>query len=60
MILRFGFDNSAAYCIARFQAQTGCAHAFQVVVDLGYAGCDCFSYAAPVVVPARTLFSQLL
>lgn len=53
-------DDRLSPSLARFQAQTGCAHALQAVVDLDYAGCDCFSYAAPVVVPARTLFSQLL
>ncbi len=53
-------DAKLSPALAYFQAHTGCAHAFQVVVDGDYVGRDCFSYTGPVVVPARTLFSQLL
>ena len=34
-------------------------HAFQAVIDEDYADVDVFSYKAPVIVPARTLLSQL-
>ena len=34
-------------------------HAFQVVMDLPYADANPFSRPNPVIVPARTLLSQL-
>ncbi len=43
-----------------FQAQTRAAHAFQAVLDLEYLDSDCFKHTKPIVVPARTLLSQLL
>jgi hypothetical protein len=36
------------------------AIAFQAVTDLPYVDVDCFGRTDPVVVPARTLLSQLL
>lgn len=45
--------------LAHFQAQTGAAHAFQVVLDADYVDADPFSRHDPCVVPARTLLSQL-
>lgn len=36
------------------------AHTLQVVMDLPFENVDCFSYKAPVIVPARTFLSQLL
>jgi hypothetical protein len=35
-------------------------HAFQAVIEMPYQAVDCFSRTDPVVVPARTLLSQLL
>ena len=46
--------------LARFQRLTGAAHAFQVVYDVPFAERDLFECKEPVVVPARTLFSQLV
>jgi hypothetical protein len=46
--------------LSRFQAQTGAAHAFQAVLDLPWVERDLFSIHEPVVVPARTLLSQLV
>ncbi len=46
--------------LAYFQQATGAEHAFQVVLDLEYEAIDCFAYRRPVVVPARTLLSQLV
>lgn len=43
-----------------FQAATRAEHAFQVVLDLDFESIDCFAYSRPVVVPARTLLSQLV
>ena len=34
-------------------------HAFQAVVDDAFVDVDAFSYKAPVIIPARTLLSQL-
>jgi uncharacterized protein len=45
--------------LAYFQAQTKTPHAFQVVINLPFESADCFSVHRPVVVPARTLLSQL-
>jgi len=42
-----------------FQNQTRAEHAFQVVLDMPYVNADCFKQKRPVVVPARTLLSQL-
>lgn len=53
-------ERTLSPALAYFQAATKAAHAFQVVVDLPYVAADCFSRSGPVVVPARTLLSQLL
>ncbi len=34
-------------------------HAFQVVMDLPFQNVNCFEYERPVIVPAKTLLSQL-
>lgn len=46
--------------IAYFQKQTNAAHAFQLVFDAPYEDADAFEHHHPVVVPARTLLSQLV
>jgi predicted AAA+ superfamily ATPase len=46
--------------LAHFQKQTNAKHAFQVELDAPFVAADCFAQTAPVRVPARTLFSQLL
>ena len=46
--------------LSHFQQQTGAPHAFQVSMDLDYVEADCFSLTTPVIVPAKTLLSQLL
>jgi uncharacterized protein len=46
--------------LAYFQQQTKMPHAFQAVIDLPFEAVDCFDSPLPVVVPARTLLSQLL
>ncbi len=53
-------DTALHAPLAYFQKATGCAHAFQAVMDLAPIRTDCFSRRDPVVVPARTLLSQLL
>lgn len=42
-----------------FQKQTGAEHAFQAVLDLPHEPIDCFAHRTPVIVPLRTLLSQL-
>jgi uncharacterized protein len=42
-----------------FHGQLSVPHAFQVVMNLPFRDVDCFSVNRPVVVPARTLLSQL-
>ena len=46
--------------LAVFQKQTGAPYAFQVAMNAAYVDVDCFSRNTPVVVPARTFFSQLI
>jgi hypothetical protein len=53
-------ETSLSPSLAYFQAQTKAAHAFQVVMNLGYQRADCFAVHRPVVVPARAFLSQLL
>ena len=43
-----------------FQKQTEAQHAFQVVIDMPYVDVDCFAYHDPIIVPAKTLLSQLI
>lgn len=44
----------------RFYEQLKPQHAFQAVFNMPYAAIDCFSYHKPVIVPLRTLLSQLV
>ncbi|NCC51231.1 MAG: ATP-binding protein [Spartobacteria bacterium] len=53
-------DTSCSPTLRHFQTQTGCPHAFQVVIDLDYIDANVFSCMKPTVVPARTFLSQLL
>lgn len=53
-------DTRLSPALAHFQSQTGAPHAFQAILDLPFEPVDCFTAAQPVVVPARTLLSQLL
>ncbi len=46
--------------LARFQDALGAPHAFQAVLELPYDAIDVFQERRPVVVPARTLLSQIL
>ena len=53
-------DTGLVPSLAHFQAQTKASHAFQLVVNLPFEPVDCFSVRQPVLVPAKTLLSQLL
>jgi uncharacterized protein len=53
-------DSSLSPSLRYFQSQTSAKHAFQVVLDKPFVNADCFARTDPVVVPARTLLSQLL
>lgn len=46
--------------LAEFQKQSGAEHAFQVVVDMPYIDRNCFEHEKPMIVPAKTLLSQLV
>jgi predicted AAA+ superfamily ATPase len=52
-------EKSLSAALEYFQRMIGCAHAFQAVLDSPFVGSDCFRRHEPVVVPARTLLSQL-
>ena len=53
-------DTRLSPSLAYFQGQTKAPHAFQVVINLPYQPADCFTVHLPLVVPAKTLLSQLL
>ena len=53
-------DTDLSPALAHFQMQTKATHAFQAVMNLPFEAGDCFGIKQPVVVPARTLLSQLL
>ncbi len=53
-------DTHLSSSLAYFQAQTRAPHAMQAVLTLPYEPVDGFTADRPVVVPARTLLSQLL
>ncbi len=51
-----GLDSSLHY----FQKQTQAAHAFQVAMDAEFVDRDCFEHTVPIIVPGKTLLSQLV
>jgi predicted AAA+ superfamily ATPase len=53
-------DRSISKALYHFQEQTGAPHAFQVSFELPYVDRDCFQEKGPILVPARTLLSQLI
>jgi len=53
-------DTALSPALRHFQEQTGAPHAFQVVLEEPFVKADPFERKGPVVVPARTLLSQLL
>ncbi len=54
-------DDSLSPALKRFQGQLRTPFAFQVVLEADYVDADCFAQpSGPLIVPARTLLSQLL
>jgi uncharacterized protein len=53
-------DTTLSPALRYFQEATGAPHAFQVVLDMPYVQANAFDRKGAVVVPARTLLSQLL
>ncbi len=53
-------DEKLSPALGHFQAETGAPHAFQAIIDLPYVEADCFWAKTPIVVPAKTLLSQLI
>lgn len=52
-------DTALSPALRFMQKAVGAPHAFQVVMELPYVDADPFEHGNPVVVPARTLLSQL-
>jgi uncharacterized protein len=52
-------DTRLSDSLAYFKQATKAKHAFQAVIEMPFVADDCFSRTDPVVVPARTLLSQL-
>jgi predicted AAA+ superfamily ATPase len=53
-------ETSLSPSLSLFQRQISCPHAFQVDMHGAYVDENCFSHRQPIVVPALTLFSQLV
>ena len=53
-------DTNLSKGLEYYQRATGARHAFQIVFDEPFVDADCFARTDPVVVPAKTLFSQLV
>lgn len=53
-------DTALSPVLGHMQRQIGAKHAFQVVINEPFVNTSCFDHKAPIVVPARTLLSQLL
>jgi predicted AAA+ superfamily ATPase len=53
-------DTRLSESLTYFKHATKAKHAFQAVLELLHVALDCFSRTDPVVVPARTLLSQLI
>jgi uncharacterized protein len=53
-------DKTLSPSLGYFQSQADTQHSFQIVMTLPYQPSDCFRTHRPIVVPARTLLSQLL
>lgn len=53
-------DTHLSPALGYFQKALGAAHAFQAVFQIEPVQADCFTRHDPVIVPARTLLSQLL
>lgn len=52
-------ERTLSPALEYFQRQTGAEHAFQAVLEMPFVKADGFARHQPVVVPARTLLSQL-
>jgi hypothetical protein len=52
-------ETSLSPNLAYFQQQLACDHAFQVNLSSDYIDGDCFEFKRPIVVPGKTLLSQL-
>ena len=53
-------DTKLSPALSAYQKATGAKHAFQVVFNLPFEDVDCFTYADPTIVPAKTFLSQLV
>ena len=53
-------DTHVSASLEHYQRATGARHAFQIVFEESFVDADCFARTTPVVVPARTFFSQLV
>lgn len=53
-------DTKITSSLEGYQRKTGARHAFQAVFNLPFENADCFAKTDPVIVSARTLFSQLV
>lgn len=53
-------NGSLSKSLRLFQDQIKAPHAFQVIRNMPYVDVDCFKHKSPILVPARTLLSQLV
>ncbi|MCK4540720.1 MAG: ATP-binding protein [Spirochaetales bacterium] len=52
-------DTMLSPSLEYFKKQISCPYAFQVVIEKAFIDRNCFDHKVPIVVPARTLLSQL-
>lgn len=53
-------DRGISRWLYYYQEKLKVPHAFQIGFDLPYVDRDCFSFNTPIIVPAKTFFSQLI
>jgi len=53
-------DKAISKWLYYYKEKLNAPHAFQIGFDLPYVNKDCFVYKNPVIVPAKTLLSQLV
>ena len=53
-------DTKPSPALSAYHKATGAKHALQVVFILPFEDVDCFTYADPTIVPAKTFLSQLV
>lgn len=57
---KFSGKERISPALGYFQKETQAPYAFQVAYEMDYMKMSCFNYNTPMIVPAKTFFSQLV